>query len=127
VIHLDTHVVVWLYLRVNRRFTKRASSLIGRSRDIRVSPMVLLELDDLAVMGRIKPPSVEAMISELDRELGGLSVSDSQMAEVIAEARQIGWTRDPFDRLIVANAIADGARLVTADERIREHFGDAVW
>lgn len=39
----------------------------------------------------------------------------------------LSWTRDPFDRLIVANALADGADLVTADERIRQHTDIAVW
>jgi PIN domain nuclease of toxin-antitoxin system len=37
------------------------------------------------------------------------------------------WTRDPFDRLIVANAMADGAPLITADETILANFRDAVW
>jgi PIN domain nuclease of toxin-antitoxin system len=38
------------------------------------------------------------------------------------------WTRDPFDRLIVANAKANGfAWLISADEHIRNHYPRAVW
>jgi PIN domain nuclease of toxin-antitoxin system len=37
------------------------------------------------------------------------------------------WTCDPFDRLIVANAKAAGAPLVTKDEGIRRHYRRAIW
>ena len=37
---------------------------------------------------------------------------------MVEAARTFAWTRDPFDRLIVANAIADGVKLLTADEII---------
>jgi PIN domain nuclease of toxin-antitoxin system len=44
------------------------------------------------------------------------------------EALRCGWTRDPFDRLIVAQAKAnDGAGLVMADTVIRKHYAGAVW
>jgi PIN domain nuclease of toxin-antitoxin system len=36
------------------------------------------------------------------------------------------WTRDPFDRLIVANA-KGFAWLISADEAIRKHYPRAVW
>jgi PIN domain nuclease of toxin-antitoxin system len=39
-----------------------------------------------------------------------------------------GWTRDPFDRLIVAHAKANGiAPLITKDEAIHEHYANARW
>ena len=37
------------------------------------------------------------------------------------------WTRDPFDRLIVAQARLQGAHLVSADRRIAENFKLTVW
>jgi PIN domain nuclease of toxin-antitoxin system len=38
------------------------------------------------------------------------------------------WTRDPFDRMIVANAKANGlAFLISADERIAKHYPRTAW
>jgi PIN domain nuclease of toxin-antitoxin system len=37
---------------------------------------------------------------------------------VVTQAMPLSWTRDPFDRLIVATAILHRAPLVTRDERI---------
>ena len=48
-------------------------------------------------------------------------------ADVVAAATTFAWTRDVFDRLIVANAMTDGARLLTADQHILDNFRDAVW
>jgi PIN domain nuclease of toxin-antitoxin system len=46
---------------------------------------------------------------------------------IVDQAIAEDWTRDPFDRLIVANAKAAGAVLVTRDERIRGHYSRALW
>jgi PIN domain nuclease of toxin-antitoxin system len=42
-------------------------------------------------------------------------------------ALPIHWTRDPFDRLIAAHAIASNARLDTKDRLIRQHCPNALW
>jgi PIN domain nuclease of toxin-antitoxin system len=47
--------------------------------------------------------------------------------KVVDQAIAESWTRDPFDRLIVANAKAAAAPLVTRDERIRDNYSRALW
>jgi PIN domain nuclease of toxin-antitoxin system len=38
------------------------------------------------------------------------------------------WSRDPFDRIIVALAKVNGlAWLISADEEIAEHYPQTVW
>lgn len=42
-------------------------------------------------------------------------------------AAELDWThRDPFDRMLVAQAKVEGLTLVTADRRIREYFQDCL-
>ncbi len=57
----------------------------------------------------------------------GLTLCDLPLAQVVTEALSQTWTRDPFDRLIVATAAARAAPLVTKDETIRAHYRHAVW
>ena len=45
----------------------------------------------------------------------------------VEAAERLSWTRDPFDRLIVAQASLAGAPLVTKDRMIRKHFAKAAW
>jgi PIN domain nuclease of toxin-antitoxin system len=37
------------------------------------------------------------------------------------------WTRDPFDRIIVAQARLRGAPLLTKDRTIQTHHAEAFW
>ena len=53
-IHLDTHVVVWLYLAEVERLPARAREAI-EAEDLEISPMVLLELQSLREIGRLAP------------------------------------------------------------------------
>jgi PIN domain nuclease of toxin-antitoxin system len=123
-IHLDTHVAVWIY---DRRFRNLSTAVQGllRRESVKLSPMALFEYEVLLGKGRFTDPADDVLADLRDRV--GLALSTCPFEAIVARARRFAWTRDPFDRLIVANAMADGARLVTADQTILANFADAVW
>jgi PIN domain nuclease of toxin-antitoxin system len=123
-VYLDTHIALWLYSGQTERISKRAASLINRER-IGVSPVVLLELRYLHELGRVTA-APRSIIVDLKRRLG-LAVEDRSLETVAERALDLSWTRDVFDRLIVAQAALDGAELVTTDRLIRKHYAKAVW
>ena len=92
---------------------------------IGVSAMVVLELETLHESGKLKNQP-DRVIGILERNIG-LGRSSAAFVDIVDAARTFAWTRDPFDRLIVANAMADGVRLLTADDTILQHFKGAVW
>jgi PIN domain nuclease of toxin-antitoxin system len=57
----------------------------------------------------------------------GLRVCDLPFRTVVEYALKEKWGRDPFDRLIVANAKAAEALLVTKDAKIRRHYSRVIW
>jgi PIN domain nuclease of toxin-antitoxin system len=124
VVRLDTHIVVWLYAGTPDRFSVAVAEAINNN-DLVVSPMVELELTYLFEIGRltVNGPTI---IGDL-RERIGLSLSDSSMAAVIHAARTLSWTRDPFDRTIVGDAMAANTKLITRDQLIRDNFTTALW
>lgn len=123
-IHIDTHLVIWLAERRISSLSAIALRLVERER-LEISPMVLMELETLRESGRLKNEP-DRLVGVVRRDFG-LGRSQTSLADVIASARTFAWTRDPFDRLIVANAMADGARLLTADATILANFKDAIW
>jgi PIN domain nuclease of toxin-antitoxin system len=124
-IFLDTHVVIWLYGRKGFGLSQRVYQLIENASDLLVSPMVLLELEYLNEIGRITLPS-PPVYEYLHRKIN-LRVSNLPFFDIIQSASKMTWTRDPFDRIIVGNADAEGAILITKDESILEHYAHAVW
>ena len=88
--------------------------------------MVALELQYLHEIGRIALGSVE-IVEKLRRDID-LKVCGLPFADVASRALEETWTRDPFDRIIVAQAKANGvAPLITADEKIRANYINAIW
>jgi PIN domain nuclease of toxin-antitoxin system len=124
VVRLDTHVVVWFYAGTPDRLSKTAAEAINNN-DLVVSPIVELELTYLFEIGRLTVDG-PAIIGDL-RERIGLSISDSSMAAVMHAAGGLSWTRDPFDRIIVGDAIAANTTLITKDEKIRANSTAAFW
>ncbi len=122
--YLDTHVTLWLYSGETERLSKRATNLINRER-VGVSPVVLLELQYLREIERVTV-APRAIIMDLKERLG-LAIEDRSLATVMERALGIAWTRDVFDRLIVAQAALDDGELVTSDRLIRKHYAKAVW
>jgi PIN domain nuclease of toxin-antitoxin system len=87
--------------------------------------MVELELQFLFEIGRTGQPGA-VVVGDLKDRIG-LAVSDVPFPAVATVAAQLSWTRDPFDRLIVAQAMAEQATLLTRDKVIRANFRKAVW
>ncbi|MCB1032815.1 MAG: PIN domain-containing protein [Acidobacteria bacterium] len=123
-IHLDTHVVAWLYAGDLRRFPQPVIDLLD-AEELQVSPMVLLELQYLHEIGRASDPA-ETVFRGLEREIG-LKICDRPFPEVILSALGRSWTRDPFDRLIASQAEVAGVSLLTKDQSLLAHEAHALW
>lgn len=124
VIFLDTHVAVWLYAGQLERFSPRVRRDLEAA-ELLISPAVTLELQYLFEVGRIAAKAA-AIAAELQRAIG-LRTSDLSFERVVTQALKQTWTRDPFDRLITAQAALGKARLLTKDRDIRAHYSRAYW
>jgi len=122
--YLDTHVVAWLYAGHVELLSDRALSVL-RDSDLLISPMVRLELQYLHEVGRTTVPA-RAVMQELASTIG-LRLCRLSFGEVVEKAERHSWTRDPFDRIIVAQAAHARAALVTKDKTIQQNYSMAVW
>lgn len=119
-IFLDTHVVVWLYQGRTDLLSKRAKKIIEKEDDIYISPIVLLELQYLFEIGKIIKPA-KVVIEALAEDIG-LEVAEDSFDGVVEQSLSENWTRDPFDRIIVAQARKNTALLISKDRLILEKY-----
>lgn len=125
IVYLDTNVVVWLAQGALRRISRRAKRAMEEA-TLLISPMVLIELEYLYELNRIKLPARDVQL-KLQHEMD-VHLCDLPFISVTHAALDEKWTRDPFDRMIVAHAKANGlALLVSADEEIRQNYPRAAW
>ncbi len=121
---LDTHAAVFLWEGKVELFGAGSREILERS-VLRISPMVRLEMQFLKEVGKLKVDP-DQILGTLGSDLGVTATSDPLDA-LVPLAMPLSWTRDPFDRMIVATALLHEAPLVTRDRRIHDHFPGAVW
>ncbi len=124
VIMLDTHVALWLYTGKIEYLSQRAQRKIDES-DLVVSPIVELELAYLNEIGRVTD-TAQQILGALGSRMG-LTVAQIGFGPLCATAVEVTWTRDPFDRMLVAHAITAGLPLLTKDASILANLDLAFW
>lgn len=123
IVYLDTHVLVWLFDDASR-LSPPARRAIDRY-ELRASPAAVLEMEFLHELGRTRQSAAD-IVKALATHVG-LRICDLPFRTVVDVALKEAWGRDPFDRLIVAQAKAAGAGLVSKDEKIRQNYAKAIW
>ncbi len=123
--YLDTHVAAHLAAGDLTKLSRAARSAAERY-DLLISPMVRVELEYLYEVRR-SPFRADFVVSHLADSLNVL-VCPLPFDRVARAACHESWTRDAFDRFIVAHArCAPDGYLITADETIRANYHRAVW
>lgn len=123
-IYLDTHAVVWLYAGLADKFNAPVRVLMNEQ-DLAISPIVRLELQFLHEIHRVTEEA-DTIVADLANRIG-LTIGNLDFYTTISRALEISWTRDPFDRIIVANASLDNSILVSKDQNILGHYPFAKW
>ena len=63
----------------------------------------------------------------LDLQSSRMYIVNQPLLAVVQAAASLSWTRDPFDRLIVGDALAANCPLLTKDDSIQANLPLAVW
>lgn len=117
---LDTHFVLWAALQPER-LPARAAKLIGQ-RDAAMAFSVV-SLWEVAIKSSVRRPDFTVDATELRRWLRveGFTELAIQSAHVLHVAGLAWHHRDPFDRLLVAQATLEGLTLWTADSAMKPY------
>lgn len=111
---LDTNALIWL-----EQGHARTRGLAATGKRLYISPVSLLELQFLLEAGRLRLR--RGVVSDLVAR-GPWLLDDPPATAWFDAALDLGWTRDPFDRLIVAHARLRGWRLATGDAALLERL-----
>lgn len=115
---LDTHLLLW-WLADAPQLSADHRALIGDgSNDVLVSAVSVAEIAIKASLGKLDAPTdVTGAVAT-----SGFSELDFTLAHGDA-LRDLPWHhRDPFDRMLVAQAQIEGLTLLTVDRRVQAYF-----
>ncbi len=124
---LDTHTLVWA-LAAPDRLSRPAREALSRARsELYVSVASAWELAILDGLGRVRlgaPLQVvfTERIAALRIRLLGVQLTHLAALSVLPQHH-----RDPFDRLLVSTALAEGMALVSADGALARYGANVLW
>lgn len=116
---LDTHVFLWLLSAPARVPTEIRAELANRERRLLVSAASALEIAIKVRLGKLAAPDLVPTFPRRLEQLGAEPLPIS--VEHATLAGSMPWhQRDPFDRILVAQALVEGVTLVTVDQAMAD-------
>jgi PIN domain nuclease of toxin-antitoxin system len=112
---LDTHALLW-WLADEGLSTQARDAIAEPANLVAVSAASAWEISIKKTLGKLTAPD------DLEQQLeaGGFVPLPINIAHVIAAGQISRYHDDPFDRMLIAQALAEGLTIVTRDKR----FGD---
>ncbi|HET7139787.1 MAG TPA: type II toxin-antitoxin system VapC family toxin [Arthrobacter sp.] len=116
---LDTNVFLWALAEPRKLSTKARNAITTLENSVYVSPITAYELSYKHRQGKL--PSGAAIVASFGRQVAHLYASELPLSAPHAlAAGQLGWEhKDPFDRILAAQALVEGLTLVTADQDLQ--------
>ena len=118
---LDTHVFLWAITAAPRLSAEQREMFLDEKIDLHLSVASIWEMPIKAGLGKLPlpEPATEYLVKQVEKNrITMLPIRIAHLAEL---QKLPPLHRDPFDRLLVAQARAEKMRMLSADARMREY------
>jgi PIN domain nuclease of toxin-antitoxin system len=121
---LDTQALLWALSAPSKLPVRTAAALRDPANDVFVSAASVWEIAIKTALGKLS-----ADVDEIVRT--SLEVGFEELAVTLVHARRVHSLpprhRDPFDRMLVAQALEDGLTIVTHDTMVIAYGAPSLW
>jgi PIN domain nuclease of toxin-antitoxin system len=126
---LDTHAFLW-WVTEHPSLSPKARDLLGGGAEaVYLSAVVGWEIAIKKRLKRLEVPDDLQEFFDHQIEINDLTVLPVQLAHALRvyELPDIPGHKDPFDRLLVAQALAEDMALLSADEALDGYGVERIW
>ena len=118
---LDSHALLWALGERERLSPTAAAAIAAPENEVLVSAASLWEISIKQELGKLELPGTasEWLPGALDET--GIDVLEITGRHALAAGGLPTQHRDPVDRMLIAQSLAEGLTLVTRDERFRPY------
>ena len=123
---LDTHCWLWLKLDSARLPSPLRRRLVRQPADLVLCSVSVMEIVNKQATGKLSlgGGGLQAFVDELTED--GVGVLDARVEHMVRMGQLPPLHRDPFDRLLVAQAVVEGLTLVSADPHVLAYEAETI-
>ncbi len=124
---LDTHIFLW-WISDDRQLTPRVREIIGDvDNDLYLSAASGWEMAIKAALGKLRlPKEINAFLHE-QLAVNAITALPVQMNHALHVYTLPAHHRDPFDRLLIAQAQLENMPIITSDAQIAKYSVKVLW
>lgn len=124
---LDTVTFLWIIEGSERLSMVTREQFAAAGNEVLLSPVSVWEIVVKHRLGRLPlPDRPERFVPEM-REQHGIATLPLQETATLQLSRLPGLHKDPFDRMLICQAIDSGLTILTPDELIRQYPVSTLW
>ena len=124
---IDSHTLVWAMLKDHRLSNRARRAFMPDSDELHVSFVSLWELSIKITIGKLR--TLGSSISYLRDECReyGINLIPLRFDHILRLETLPLHHRDPFDRLLVAQALEEDLAILTSESQLRQYPAKIVW
>jgi Uncharacterized protein conserved in bacteria len=124
---LDSHVFVWMHDAPHKLSLKASNEIADPVNQIFLSVVSAWELQIKIKLGKFSfSNSLENVIAQ-QRKINSLQILPVELSHALYVENLPLHHKDPFDRLLIAQATTENMTLVSADKHFTDYSGALLW
>jgi PIN domain nuclease of toxin-antitoxin system len=124
---LDTHVFLWLIIGDERLSKKAKQVFLDPQNQIFLSAVSLWEIGIKKSLGKLSLKNGWVKQLEKEMKINTIQVLPIEMTHCDHISKLPFHHRDPFDRMLISQAIAERMAIVTGDSRFSDYGIGCIW
>jgi PIN domain nuclease of toxin-antitoxin system len=124
---LDTCTFLWITLDAPELSADARRLFADPANEVFLSAVSVWEISVKYALGKLPPPQTPEVFVPHSRAVHGVASLPLSEAAVVRLSTIPAFHKDPFDRMLVCQAIAEGMTLLTPDPVIRAYPVGTIW
>jgi PIN domain nuclease of toxin-antitoxin system len=124
---VDTCMFLWIASESPRLSKAAAAVFLDRSNERYLSAASAREISIKHAVGRLPLPGRPDVFVPMVREASGIEALNIDEESALHAGKLPGLHSDPFDRMLVAQAVVHGMTILTPDPDIEQYAARVLW
>ena len=124
---IDSNVLIW-WVAEPSKLTSRAYSILAEpENEILVSEASIWELANKIHKGKLTSvgDSIRSLLNEIEAQ--NMTLLPIRLSDILRTETLAAHHRDPFDRMLVAQAMEESVPLIASDSEIAKYELEVIW